>query len=267
MSRTRGAILGAVALALTAMPAAAAPRVVALDQCADQYVVALAPRGHMVGVPPPPHDDDAWLRRQARGLPVRRPTIESLLAARPTVVVRYWGGDQRLLRLLERRGVRVLQIDDATDFEGVRRNIRNVASGLGQVAAGERLVARMDADLARSRGAWKGRRALYVTPGGFTTGGGTLTDAVLRAAGLANAADAPGFASISLERLVLNPPALFVKAFFDAVRNDRRGPGRGAVLARLSRDRTAAELPGALLTCPAWFAGEASRRLADRAPR
>lgn len=125
----------------------------------------------------------------------------------------------------------------------------------------------MDSDLAASRGAWGGRRALYLTPSGFTAGAGTLTDAVLRAAGLTNAAASPGFSPVSLERLVLNPPSLFIKAFFEAVRTDRRGPGRGRVMARMTRGRTGAELPGSLLTCPAWFAGEASRRLAARAPR
>lgn len=268
MSRTVGAAtLGALTLLFTASPAAAAPRVVALDQCADQYVIALTPRDQIAGLTPRADDDDAWLRQGARGLPVRRPTAESILAARPTVAVRYWGGDQRLMRVLEQRGVRIVQIEDASDFDGVRANVRSVAEHLGQAAAGERLVTRMDADLTRSKGAWKGARALYVTPSGFTAGAGTLTDAVLRAAGLTNAASAPGFSAVSLERLVLSPPSLFVKAFFEAVRMDRRGPGRGAVLARMSRDRTAANLPGSLLTCPAWFAAEGSRQLAERAPR
>jgi iron complex transport system substrate-binding protein len=251
---------------VAASPALAGQRVVALDQCADQYVLALVPRDEIAGLTPRADDDDAWLRRHARGLPVRRPTAESMLAARPTVAVRYWGGDARLMRALERRGVRVVQIDDATDFDGVRANVRQVAAAVGQPATGERMVARMDADLARAWGAWGGRRALYITPSGFTAGSGTLTDAVMRAAGLTNAAP-PGFSPIKLERLVLNPPALFIRAFFEAVRSDRRGPGRGRVAARLTGERTVAELPGSLLTCPAWFASDAVRRIATRAPR
>lgn len=266
MSRLLAAAL-CLPILLAAAPAFAGQRVVGLDQCADQYVMALVPRSEIVGVTPRADDDDAWLRARARGLPVLRPTAESMLAANPTVAVRYWGGDERLMRTLRRRGVRVVQIDDATDFDGVRANVRQVAAGVGQPAQGERLVARMDADLAGAEGAWGGRRALYVTPSGFTAGSGTLTDAVLRAAGLDNAATAPGFSPVSLERLVLNPPALFIKAFFEAVRIDRRGPGRGRVMAGMAEGRTAAELPGSLLTCPAWFASEASRRLAARAPR
>lgn len=266
MSRLRAAAL-CLPILLAAEPARAAQRVAALDQCADQYVIALVPTAEIVGVTPRADDDDAWLRSRARGLPVRRPTAESMLAANPTVAVRYWGGDPRLVQALERRGTRVVQIDDATDFEGVRANVRRVAAAVGRPAAGARLIARMDADLAASAGAWRGRRALYMTPSGFTAGADTLTDAVLRAAGLANAASSPGFSPVSLERLVLNPPALVIKAFFEAVRTDRRGPGRGRVMARLTSGRTGAALPGSLLTCPAWFATEASRRVAARAPR
>ena len=105
---------------------------------------------------------------------MRRPTAESMLAADPTVAVRYWGGDERLMRAMQRRGARIVQIDDATDFAGVRANVRRVAAGVGQRATGERLVARLDADLAASRGAWGGRRALYVTPSGFTAGAGSM---------------------------------------------------------------------------------------------
>lgn len=265
VSRLRVAAL-CLAMLVAAAPAVADERVAALDQCADQYVMALVPPDQIVGVTPRADDADAWLRGLARGLPVRRPTAESMLAARPTVAVRYWGGDARLMRTLERRGVRVVQINDATDFDGVRANVREVAAAVGQPAAGERLVNRMDADLAGARGAWGARRALYITPSGFTAGSGTLTDAVLRAAGLRNVAPA-GFSPIRLEHLVLNPPSLFIKAFFEAVRIDRRGPGRGRVVARMAEGRTAAQLPGSLLTCPAWFASEATRRLAARAPR
>lgn len=252
---------------LGAGPAFASERVLALDQCADQYVMALVPRGAIVGVTPRADDQDSWLKDRADGLPVRRPTLEAALAADPTVAVRYWGGDQRLVRALQQRGVRIVQIEDATSFDEVRSVVRSVARGVGQVSTGEILVHRMDGDLSAAAGAWRGRRALYMTPSGFTAGPGTLTDAVLAAAGLSNTVSSRGFSSLSLERLVLSPPQLVVKAFFEATRSDRRGAGRSRVMSGLAEGRIAAEIPGALLTCPAWFSSEASRRLASRAPR
>src|SRR5690606_37559150 len=151
-------------------------------------------------------DADSNLRRLAVGLPLRRVDFETAIAARPQVVVRYWGGDPRLVAALEGRGVRVVTVQDAAGFDDVRANIRRVAEALGEAAAGEALVAQMDARLARAEGAWGGRRALYLTPGGVTAGPGTLVDAILRAAGITNAERRPGYRTVSLEELALHPP-------------------------------------------------------------
>ncbi|HEY5289030.1 MAG TPA: ABC transporter substrate-binding protein, partial [Caulobacteraceae bacterium] len=200
----------------------------------------------------------------AQGLPERRASAESILAAAPNVVVHYWGGDARLIADLERRGVRVLTIDDATDFPGVRANIRRVAAGLGVPTAGERLIARMDAELAAAAGAGQGRGIYYITSGGDTQGPGTLVDAMIRAAGFTNLATRPGYGVISLERLLLKPPSLVVLGFFDddmAV-SERWSVGREAALHRLIAERASVSLPGAILGCPAWFVADGARDLA-----
>lgn len=248
-----------LSLALPSMAMAAPARVASLDQCADQYVMALAPRTAIVGVSPRADDPDSHLRAQAAGLPRLRPTLESMLAARPDVVVRYWGGEPRLVARLKERGVRVVEIEDATDFDGVRANVRRIAGALGQAAAGEQLVADMDRRLAAVSGRDKGE-ALYLTAGGFTAGPGSLIDAILRAAGFRSAAD-PGFAPVSVEQIVLTPPARFVLGFFEQVRADWRGAGRHPLVRRATRQRPSTRVPGAVLGCPAWFAAEAVTRL------
>lgn len=184
---------------------------------------------------------------------------------RPDVAVRYWGGDARLLALLERDGVRTVTITDATDMEGVRANIRAVARALDRRERGEALVRRMDDQLAAAQGAGGGRGTVYVTAGGFTTGPGSLMDAVLQAAGFVNGVERPGYQPLGIERVLLAPPALFVKGFFDLARSDWHGAGRHPVMQRVMRRRTVAELPGAVLTCPAWFAGDAAALLAAQA--
>ncbi|HEX6859333.1 MAG TPA: ABC transporter substrate-binding protein [Caulobacteraceae bacterium] len=262
------AMIAAAALTL-GEAAEAAPRVMSLDQCSDQYVLALSPRETIVGVSPRVDDRDSYLRAKAAGLPQRRATAEAVLAARPDVVVRYWGGDARLSETLERRGVRVVRIEEAEDFAGVRDNVRRVAGALDQREAGERIVARMDAQLAAAHGAWRGQRALYLTPSGFTAGQGTLIEAVLAAAGLRGAAERPGFAAVSLERLVLDPPGALVLGFFDAFARamERWGPGRHRVLTQLVETKTVGSLPGAIAGCPGWFAAEGALKLAKAAPR
>ncbi|MDP3800901.1 MAG: ABC transporter substrate-binding protein [Brevundimonas sp.] len=237
-------------------------RVMALDQCADQYVLALAPDADLA-LSPRADDPDAWMREAAAGRRRVRPTLEAAIAFRPDVVVRYWGGEPRLLARLEASGVRVVTIEDATDFDGVRADIRAVAEGLGVPGRGEALTARMNGTLRRAapRARAPERSALYLTAGGFTAGKGTLVDAILRAAGFSNAAEEPFFAPISVERIALFPPARFVLGFFDQARGDWRGPGRHPVVQRTARGRVAARLPAAVLTCPAWFAADAAAML------
>jgi iron complex transport system substrate-binding protein len=262
--------LAAVAAAMILAPSAAASglRVMSLDSCADQYVLALAPRETIVGVSYRAGAPDSYMRAASVGLPRRRATVESLVAARPDLVVRLWGGDARLVSALERRGVRTLSIDDAADFPGVRANVRRVAQALGRRAAGEALIARMEGRLAAAAGAWKGQSALYLTPGGYTAGSGTLIDAILHAAGLSNASAQPFFSPAPLEALVMTPPRAVVLGFFDRTRagSDRWGPGRHAALKQAVAHRTIASLPGAVVGCPAWFAADGVALLAQASP-
>jgi iron complex transport system substrate-binding protein len=247
----------------------AAPRVLSLDQCADQYVLALSPREAVVGLSTRADDADSRLRQLAEGLPRRRADLESALAAQPQVVVRYWGGEPRVLGALEARGVRVITIEEAGDFAGIRANIRRVAAALDRHQQGEALVARMDRRLSQAAGAWKGRPVLYLTPGGVTAGPGTLVDAILRAAGLTNLETRRGYNTVSLEALALRPPEAVVLGFFDTFQLAGASWSLGGhrVFRRVVEERAVASLSGELLGCPDWSAAEAVRRLAAEAPR
>ena len=237
-------------------------RVMSLDQCGDQYAVALAPDAELA-LSPRADDPDSWMRKAAAGRRRVRPTLEAAIGFQPDVVVRYWGGDARLLARLEAEGVRVVTIADATDFDGVRRNIRTAASLLDAAPRGDVLIARMDARLREPAPtpAAPRRSALYLTAGGFTAGSGTLVDAILGAAGLTNLVTNPGFAPVSVERIVLWRPARFVLGFFDQSRGDWRGPGRHPAVRAAAEGRITARLPAASLTCPAWFSADAAAML------
>lgn len=264
----RGSAALAAGLLLAAGSAQARPlRVMALDQCADQYVLALGPDAELA-LSPRADDPDAWLRTAAKGRRMIRPTLEAAVGFQPDVVVRYWGGDARLLAALEKRGARVVTIADATDFDGVRTNIRAVAEGLGQPERGSRMEATMRSRLEAAAPASPGAKpgAVYLTAGGFTAGPGTLIDAMMRAAGFENQTTAPGFGPVGVERIALWPPARFVLGFFDQLRADWRGPGRHPVVRRAAKGRAAARLPAAVLTCPGWFAADGAVLLAKGRP-
>jgi iron complex transport system substrate-binding protein len=164
-----------------------------------------------------------------------------------------------MLAVLERRGARIVEIDDASEMSEVRANVRKVAAALDHDAAGIRIAAAMDARLAEAAHApAPDRTALYLTSGGFTAGKGTLIDAIMRAAGFVNLAAMTGFGPVSVERIALQPPRRFLLGFFDQVRADWRGVGRHPLIARAAKGRVAAALPASVLTCPAWFAADAA---------
>lgn len=246
----------------------AGPRIVSLDQCADQYVLALAPRDEIVALSKRALNTNSYLRADAAGLPQQRATLEAILATGATVAVTNWAGDIRLPGALAARGVTVVQIDEADDFAGVGADVRKVAGALGRPAAGEALIAQMQAKLARSRGAWGGARALYLTPGGFTAGPQTLVGAMMAAAGLVSAGASGGYAPVSLELLVLHPPAALVLGFFSDLAGGRQHwtIAANGYLRQLARQRTVASLPGSMLGCPAWFAADGTLALARARP-
>ncbi|HXQ17392.1 MAG TPA: ABC transporter substrate-binding protein [Caulobacteraceae bacterium] len=264
----RTALLALVAALAAAGGAQAKPRIVSLDQCADQYVLALAPRDEIVGLSKRALNDDSYLRGQAVGLPERRASVEAILGARATMAVTNWAGDVRLPAALASRGVTVVQIDETSDFTGVRADIRKLAAALDRRATGETLIAGMDAKLAASRNAWAGARALYLTPGAFTAGPQTLVGAIMAAAGLASTTTSGGYAPVSLEQLVLHPPAALVLGFFSDLEGGRQHwtIAANGYLQRLVRQRAIASLPGSMLGCPAWFAADGALTLAQARP-
>ncbi len=263
----RSIVAGAVALVLcgcSLRPAAddGALRVMSLDGCADQYVLAMVPDAELA-LSPRADDADSFLAEAARGHRQVRPTLEAAVGFQPDVVVRQWGGDARLIAALKARGVRIVEVGDASDFDQIRANVLRVAEELARPDVGRRLVAGMDARLERAaRRESEGAPALYLTASGWTAGPDTLVDAVLRAGGARNATTTPGFGPVGLETLALDPPRRFVLSFFDRPGSDRHGVGRHEVVRRAVSAGDAVEAPAALLSCPAWFTAQAAERVA-----
>ena len=270
----RGFVLSAMLVALAAPGAVAAgPRVVSLDYCADQYVLALADEGQIAGLSSGADGAHSALRAQAAGLPKLRASAEAVMARQPDVIVRSYGGDARARAFYHRLGYRVHDLGFAQSFDDVASMIRAAAAALERPARGEALVARMRADLAEAAGQPGASRpaALYVTPGGVTAGAGTMIHEILTAAGFENIAargGAAGWRALPLEALVLNPPDLIVTGFFDMPANELDNwsvsghPAMADVLARTP----SVHLDGAQLACAAWFMAEAAasaRRQAD----
>jgi len=258
----------AIALAASAASAAAdAPRrIVSLDYCADQYVLALADRTQIAAVSRGAVRDDSFYRERARGLPRVRGGVEETLAQRPDLVVRSWGGGFDAPQRYARFGIPVLQVGDAQTFAAARADLLNAARAMGQSARGEALATDLDsrlAALARSRPA-HAPDVLYMTVGGAVAGGGVMMDEVIRTAGGRNARSAAGWQVMQLERLVATPPQIVALGFFENAQGQATpwNYARNAALARALAPARRVVLPADQISCEAWYTVGAAEALA-----
>lgn len=246
-----------------------AMRIVSLDYCADQYVLKLVGRDRIAAVSPDASAEFSYMRAAARGLPNVRPQAEDVLLLKPDLIVRSYGGGPSAAALFERAGVPVLQLGYAPDLTGIRTLLIDVATGLGERTKGMAMATAFDARLAALKRGSSGKSALYVTPGGVTTGPGSIVDEMLRAGGLKNFQTAAGWGPLPLERLAYAKPDVVAAAFFDT-RWNRPDPWSAAahpVVGRALKGLPTAELPGAWTACGGWFVLDAVERLARVAGR
>jgi iron complex transport system substrate-binding protein len=237
----------------------ARPTLVSLDYCADQFVLALADREQILAVSKDAERRFSHLREKAAGIPKVRSAAEDVIALKPDVVVRSFGGDARALEFYERFGIRTVQLGYAEDVQGTVAVLRAVAAEIGQGARAEALIASMPGAAPVT-----GRSALYVTPGGVSAGKGTMIESILTQAGLANANGGEGWTELPLERLVQAPPALMLTAFFgfDDDATDRWSVSRHPVMQRLMAKAQVITMDESRISCPAWLVADEAQAIA-----
>ncbi len=216
-------LLGGCAARVPATPVAATRplRVMSINQCTDQLVLALLPPERIASV--------SWLSRDPAGslmapaaarVGVNHGLAEDVLAQRPDLVVAGSFTTPALRGMLKRLGYPMIEVEHANSVDDVRTITRQVARAVGEPARGEALIARMDrqlADLARDPG--PPIRVAAWDETGFSAGDGTLYDAVLTAAGARNVVregTSLSYRKPDVEVLMQAAPALLVQGTRDA---------------------------------------------------
>jgi iron complex transport system substrate-binding protein len=231
-----------------------AMRIVSLDYCADQYVLKLADRGDIAALSPDATRAFSYMREEAQGLRQVRPTGEDVLALKPDLIIRTYGGGPEGEAFFKRAGVRVHQIGWGDDFEAVRTNVTAAATAMGQQDRGEHIVAAFDHDLAAITKS-PPQSALYLTPSGVTSGPGSMIDAMMGAAGLNNFQTKAGWHPINLEGLIFKQPNIIARVQFGPT-SDSLDPWsvvRHPRLQKLVEAVPTAHFDGATTSCTGWF--------------
>ena len=250
-------------------------RVVSLNLCTDQLALALLPRERIMALSFLAADPGlSALSDQVGDIPLVQGMAEEVLPLSPDLVLAGTFTTRPTIALLRARGVPVLEVGLVHDFDGIRAQIRQVAAALEVTERGEETIARMDATLAAAKApaGMEGRaRILSLAPGAFTAGSGTLSDAVMRAAGMVNyAADKGlvGYGYLPVEMVAADPPDLLIANADE----DGHPSLNGQMLAHPALNRTVPAdarpgVPGKLWTCGGPFTADAAALLATARDR
>lgn len=208
------AALVAAALAGQASHAAAAeaPRVMSLNVCTDQLVLALAEPSRIVSLSVLSGDPDySYLHAGAAAYPKNAGIAEEVFVARPDVVVTGTYSLHNTTQLLRHLGARVEEFGYTQTLDTIAGDIRRMGAILGEETRADAMAAAFERDLAALTVPEGEPRPTIVIFGqnGVATGAGTLADSVLAAAGFRNLAAERGFSGMApypLELLVVDRP-------------------------------------------------------------
>lgn len=207
--------LAAIALLGAAPPEAQPRRIVSLNLCADQYLLALADREQIAALTRFARDREmSAAADKAVGIPVTKGTAEDVLMLRPDLIIATPGRRRETMAQLKGRDIAMLDLPSADSYGEIVDQVRAVAAAVGHPDRGEALIGRMQRDLGRiSPELGRGRSAAYYQRRGYLTGTGTLIDDLLVRVGLRNLAAGLGkkaVARLSLEDLALARPAYLI---------------------------------------------------------
>lgn len=198
----------------------AAPRVVSINLCTDQLLLALAEPEQILSVSWLAADpEESMLAAEASRYPINYGSAEEVLAFDPDVVLAGSYTSPFTRQLLARLGYSVHDIAPAESLGDIERNIRQVARAIDREARGELVI---EAFRARERGLVtpsEPLRVAVVRPGGFTVEPQSLANELIERAGVRNVAIEEGldrWGSLPLETLVRAAPDVIVISRYEA---------------------------------------------------
>ncbi|KEP71631.1 cobalamin ABC transporter substrate-binding protein [Thioclava dalianensis] len=191
-------------------------RVVSMNLCTDQLLLALADPDQIVSLSHFATDPAMSVRwKQAQAYPANYGRAEALSLLKPDLVLADTWSNPDTLRMLRHLGIRVAQLPVGTSPDEIRARITQAGALLGHPDRAARMIKAFDARLAAIKRPKPGLRAAVIGPGGYGYGPHTLDGQILSMAGIANVVSGPGLdygGRIPLEDLVMDHPDLLIGA-------------------------------------------------------
>jgi iron complex transport system substrate-binding protein len=227
------------------------------------------PRERIASVTSLAHDAVAALMPgRDRGIAINHGTAEDVVAQKPDLILASPWSTPTTRRLARMVGAPIVEVEAANDFAAIRRVVRQIGAAVGEADRAEAFIRDMDSELdgLAARRPAKPLRVVAWTGDGSVPGRGTLTDAIITAAGGVNIAAKrmdDRYSSFGLEELMIARPDAIMQGIGlykePALRdNSARHPLIGRLFAGRQID-----YPDAGYTCGLPQSALAARQLAD----
>jgi iron complex transport system substrate-binding protein len=206
----------ALALSLTASAALADPqRVVSLNVCTDQMAMLVAAEGQLYSVSHLAADPSvSTMADTAQRYAINYGLAEEIFMMKPDLVLAGTYTTRSTVELLRKLGIAVEEFSPATSFDEVRADFRRMGQLLGREEKVQSILAGFDAELAAlAAQPPTGKSVALYYANSYTSGSGTLVDAVVEVAGVDNIGrrlGLSGTAKLPLEALILANPDIIV---------------------------------------------------------
>jgi iron complex transport system substrate-binding protein len=205
-------ILLAVLFASSAM-AEAPQRVVSMNVCTDQLAMLLAAPGQLISVSHLATDPgSSAMTDEAKRYKLNHGLAEEISLMKPDLVLAGTFTTTETVSMLQRLGFTVERFDSETSFDDVRANILRMGALLGQDQRAQEMAETLDRGLrALQASAVEALTVATYASNSYTSGRGSLAEAVIEAAGLINLgseAGVIGAGRLPLEVLVLSMPEI-----------------------------------------------------------
>lgn len=202
--------------ALAVSRVAAAPqRVVSINLCADQLLVALAAPQQIAALSPMARDQHlSFVAHEARALPVHRGTAEDIMKIGADLVLVGPYDNRYLLSFIAEKGVPVLTLGYWTSLAQGRAEIMTLANALGTPERGTALIAAIDKALADNQNiAAHTPRAVMLHRRGYVSGSDGITAEIAATLGVRDSAQELGLPQggfVPLEKLIATKPDFII---------------------------------------------------------
>ncbi|SFU12934.1 ABC transporter substrate-binding protein [Mesorhizobium sp. YR577] len=271
MKRIMAILMVSVLNASAALAAEAPHRVVSMNVCTDQLAMLIAGEGQLYSVSYLAGDRNASvLADQAGGYVVNHGLAEEVFLMQPDLIIAGTFTTRTTVELLRRLGFRVEEFAPANSLDDIREHISRMGTLLGRQEKASALLAEIDDALAKLRAQPpSGKTVATYYANSYTSGSGTLVDALIGISGLENIAAQLGLTGTSklpLELLVLASPDLVISS-----EGDYPGPAlaeEGYVhpaFKALTAGKKAVNIPSKYSICGAPFTLEVAQILQDAA--